>query len=414
MKYLKLFLLLFTVLLLLTACNGDDEPLENSDIISENNEIEEGPSPVKDVTEIIAEYVRLDGSLRLTLPESPVVPYCENAVKYLSKENAKVHYYADSEIKNPGVDTVIEWEYDGEVREYIVEYGLKEDFSDAIYVELGEKSCALNNLFKGAKYYVRVTAHTNSGIYGATGSFETTDVGPRVMTVDGVYNVRDIGGYKTTDGKTTLQGMIYRGGQLDGTYVDEPVHITDKGILTMLNIMNIRYDMDLRGKNEQDLPEKSPIPAAKIKRYGFAGYNTDIDTESGRENLRAVFSDLANPDIYPVYIHCQGGADRTGILCFMINALLGVDVPDLIHDYEFTTFSLYGTRSTTSGGYLPYQDKIRKIVNRFEGDTVKEKVERVLLYVGVTPEEIASIRSIMLGEEVKIGITEVMEPAPAE
>ena len=192
--------------------------------------------------------------------------------------------------------------------------------------------------------------------------------------------------------------MIYRGGQMDGTYVDKPVNITEKGIATMLNVMKIKHDMDLRGANEQELPQESPIPGATFKRYGFSGYNTQVDTESGKENLRAVFSALADPENYPVYIHCQGGADRTGVLCFMINALLGVDINDLIHDYEFTTFSLYGTRSTTSGAYLPYHDKIRSLLNRFEGDSIMEKVENLLLYAGVTPEEIASIRSIMLGE----------------
>lgn len=390
MKKTVLAVLILSVLLF-TACAEELTALEEMEEMT--------PSPVKEIDEIINELAIYDGSLRLTLPEETVVPYCENAQKYLARENGKVHYYADPDVKNPGMDAVIEWEYDGgEDVCYIVEYGLKEDFSDAIRVEVKDKSYALNNLYKGSKYYVRVTAHGNSGIYGATGTFETTDVGPRVMTVDGIYNVRDIGGYMTDSGKTTLQGMIYRGGQLDGTYVDKPVNITEQGKLTMNNILKIRFDMDLRGKTEQGLPEVSPLPAVPIKRYGFSGYNTEVDTEAGRENLRAVFSDLADPDIYPVYIHCQGGADRTGVLCFMINALLGVDKSDLIHDYEFTTFSLYGTRSTTSGAYLPYQEEIRSLVNRFDGDTLKEKVENLLLFAGVTPEEIASIRSIMLGE----------------
>ena len=344
---------------------------------------------------MVNNQIQLDGSITLKLPDSPVIPYHENARKYLSKENGKVHYYESSAVKNPGVDTVIQWEYDSDSSVYTVEYGLSEDFSDAICTEVTEKSISLNNLYKASRYYIRVSTQTDSGRLGAVGSFETTHIGPRVMTVDGIYNVRDIGGYMTQSGKTTLQGMIYRGGQMDGTYVDKPVNITEQGIDTMKNVMGIKFDMDLRGMTEQELEVISPLPDTPIKRYGFKGYNTEVDTESGKENLRAVFSDLADPDIYPVYIHCQGGADRTGVLCFMINALLGVDIADLIHDYEFTTFSMYGARSITSGSYLPYQDNIRKLLDRFEGDTVNEKVENLLLYVGVTPDEIASIRKIM-------------------
>ena len=39
---------------------------------------------------------------------------------------------------------------------------------------------------------------------------------------------------------------------------------------------------------------------------------------------------IADENRYPVYIHCTGGADRTGTLAFLINALLGVGEDDLI------------------------------------------------------------------------------------
>lgn len=372
----KLVILLLTVMILVSCTDTNEEETKMDKALN---------------TSVI-----YDGSVTLTLPEV-AIPYHEKAEKYLSKENGKVHYYYDRKITNPGVDTVIEWDCaHTDVEWFAVEYGLNEDFSNSIKLETSDTRVAINNLYKDSLYHVRVTAICKSKSFGATGTFRTTDVGPRVMTVDGIYNVRDIGGYKTDEGKTTLQGMIYRGGQMDGTYVDEPVNITEKGIDTMINVMKIRHDMDLRGEAEQNLPVISPLPGVSIKRYGFAGYNTEVDTEGGKENLRAVFSALANPDNYPVYIHCQGGADRTGVLCFMINALLGVDTADLIHDYEFTTFSLYGTRSVTTGGYIPYQDKIRELINRFDGESVKEKVENLLLYVGVTPEEIESIRKIMI------------------
>ena len=39
-----------------------------------------------------------------------------------------------------------------------------------------------------------------------------------------------------------------------------------------------------------------------------------------------------------VYFHCAEGADRTGTLAFLIEALLGVSESDLSKDYELTTF----------------------------------------------------------------------------
>ena len=45
-----------------------------------------------------------------------------------------------------------------------------------------------------------------------------------------------------------------------------------------------------------------------------------------------------------MYFHCAGGADRTGTLAFLIEALVGVSENDLSKDYELTTFGPSNTR----------------------------------------------------------------------
>ena len=91
--------------------------------------------------------------------------------------------------------------------EFKVEYGTREDYSDAVTVNTTDKSIAVNNLLRNTKYYVRITASANGYTKTAEDSFKTADIGPRVMTVGGVTNVRDLGGYETSFGKTTLQGI---------------------------------------------------------------------------------------------------------------------------------------------------------------------------------------------------------------
>ena len=72
---------------------------------------------------------------------------------------------------------------------------------------------------------------------------------------------------------------------------------------------------------------------------------------------------------------------------------------DLVHDYEFTTFSMIsmvGARSTVSGLYADYYKSLVDNLQAFEGDSLMKKTENYLLSIGVTAEEIASIRSILL------------------
>lgn len=141
-------------------------------------------------------------------------PYNDQAKAYLTAENPTVDDYAVY-MSDSAQDVKIVLECPVEGAEFKVEYGTREDYSDAVTVNTTDKSIAVNNLLRNTKYYVRITASANGFTKTAEDSFKTADIGPRVMTVGGVLNVRDLGGYETSFGKTTLQGLAFRGAQPD-------------------------------------------------------------------------------------------------------------------------------------------------------------------------------------------------------
>ena len=67
---------------------------------------------------------------------------------------------------------------------------------------------------------------------------------------------------------------------------------------------------------------------------------------------------------------------------------------ELIQDYEFTTFSIFGERNYHGVVYdfKPFVDRLKT----YPGNTLSEKTENYLLSIGVTKEEIDDIRQIML------------------
>ena len=91
-------------------------------------------------------------------------------------------------------------------------------------------------------------------------------------------------------------------------------------------------------------------------------------------------------------MHCTAGADWTGTVCYLLNALLGVSEKDLMKDFEMTSFSIYGLRTDTSGRFM----YLYILLNETNGKNLKEKAEKLLLSIGVTSDEIKSIRSILL------------------
>ena len=295
------------------------------------------------------------------------------AMQYLSAENADISDYAGE--TNDGIQGYnVRWRNTFENASACkVVYSENADFTDAISVnaESGATSCAIYNLKKATAYYLKVVVTTEYGEKESnTINFSTIDKGPRVMKIDGIHNVRDLGGYNTASGRT-LQGLIYRGGALspDNAYFPN-VQLTEAGKKYMSETLKIKTDFDLRNAAQNKGLTESPIPGAVLEYYNADGYDTGI---ANKETYRKIFAALSDKNRYPVYLHCTGGADRTGTVSFLFNALLGVSEKELIQDYEYTSFSIYGERNSKGGKYS--FDKLLAAIKAYDGETLAAKVE---------------------------------------
>lgn len=263
-------------------------------------------------------------------------------------------------------------------------------FTGAKVYTLKDTETAVNvyHLKTGTQYYFRFDLTLSNGsVNNVQGSFKTAE-GPRVLTVEGAANVRDVGGWKTVDGRRIKQGLMYRGTELDGA-VNALYSVTPAGVNTLLAELGIRRDMDLRFK-EDNVTGRDALGAAVAHEYYGIPMYSDIFLPEGKTAIRAVFADLANPSNYPVYLHCTYGMDRTGTVCYVLGALLGMTEEDVLRDYQL---------SSLCHGPLWALDQFNDFVKRFdllEGATLQKKAETYLLSVGVTPEEINSIRAIFL------------------
>ena len=88
------------------------------------------------------------------------------------------------------------------------------------------------------------------------------------------------------------------------------------------------------------------------------GRGTGNTQELYQQAIRSVIGCLEKGKV--VYFHCAGGADRTGTLAFLIEALLGVSESDLSKDYELTTFDgsnkrLRNYRATEDETHILYE-----------------------------------------------------------
>ena len=286
----------------------------------------------------------------------------------------------DTECTYPEVLTFV-WESDSN-EEDCFEISETPDFKESKKYYTYEKRLTIGNLKTGCDYYFRVNGSDLR-------KFSTKENFTRFIKIDGVLNVRDIGGLNIK------QGLLFRGAALD-----VPSKITNEGINTFSDELKIKTELEIRSTNETDY--SLPCIADGVKRIPirYRPY-MEVFEEEHKNGICKIMEIFADENNYPIYFHCFGGADRTGMLALYLRALAG-EPDDIIHtDYELTGLSTYaagsaegadGFRSRNSSYYREFLDELQKFA---PGKSLSHCVENFLKYCGVDESTLNKIRSII-------------------
>ncbi|MCR5184684.1 MAG: tyrosine-protein phosphatase [Bacilli bacterium] len=294
-------------------------------------------------------------------------------------------------------------------KKYVVEISENENMSNPITYQIKKKSLDVYNLKTGTTYYWRVNATYPSNTFTSDIASFTVKSGLRNILVDGLENIRDIGGYALENGKTVKQGLVYRCAKLNESSVATPkITITKKGINTLVNDLGIKTDIDLR-KTELDEEGNDEIGGIKSSPLGdtvkyencpmyyegstVLSHTNSAKNESNRQNIAKMFNLLGDRNNYPLIFHCTQGKDRTGAMAFLLETLLGVQDDDIYHDYLFTNLSKIGggycqVKAIESGYYF--------VLRKYNGETYQERAINYLLDIGVTQQTINNILDILI------------------
>lgn len=267
------------------------------------------------------------------------------------------------------------------------------------YAYSDNNKISLTNLELGKKYYFKVV---NKNRVIEQGTFNTNPGIIRNLDVDGMKNVRDMGGYQTGLGYFK-PNMIYRTSELNNSVMDgeNDSYVTLDGARTLINDFKIKTEIDLRMVDEE-IP--TPFIDTSILKYTYkANVNLvqlDIDyngfnilSTKERKKIRQFFNELSDINNYPVCFHCHIGTDRTGMFGAALHALLGGDADHIYYDYMFSNFAYIGGARTEDG----INNSFFNYVNDYHGSTLADKTYNLLTeQVEIPAAQLDAIRDILL------------------
>jgi protein-tyrosine phosphatase len=249
------------------------------------------------------------------------------------------------------------------------------DFTGEVVRETTVKYYELWNSELGETYYYKA-ATSEAGLSSASVKQLTVATqAPRNLSVGGISNFRDVGGWKSSLIKNGVvkQGLYYRCAQFNS------IKTAGKAELKRLGI---KLDIDMRDRPPSSSPASSSDWKIEIMDARVAS-GTESSRWEGTGGIAAtykkIFEAIANADQKPIALHCTHGADRTGITSFFLLGLLGVNEDDIGRDYVLTRFA--GERAV-----LPLDDstgtsEIAKWftkTNALEGATFADKMYKHL------------------------------------
>ena len=213
----------------------------------------------------------------------------------------------------------------------------------------------------------------------------------RHVSLQGAHNFRDLGGYRTHDGRTTRWGHLFRSDTLDD--------LTEQDLSYLQNVLGITRLVDLREPSAARILDglvlsttvrytQMPLDNDNISRIG-AGlrtvpgmvnrYEMWLKNPTFGSRVAETINLISSYEAAPMVFYCTMGKDRTGILAAMILGSIGVIEEDIVWDYALS--AEYADQTVLKMKQDPENSVFFSLLPRWALESSPETMETVLATV---------------------------------
>ncbi len=166
------------------------------------------------------------------------------------------------------------------------------------------------------------------------------------LHVDGLLNLRDLGGLPIEGGGETRFGRLLRS--------DSPHNIDEDGVRALADA-GVSTVVDLRTASERNERPNLLVSVERIQTVSAPIFEDDTPFPEGLRTatdvyswwlrdlgtgIKAAMSAIADSPSAPILVHCHAGKDRTGVVVALVLLLAGVGVDAIADDYALSGVQL--------------------------------------------------------------------------
>lgn len=230
-----------------------------------------------------------------------------------------------------------------------------------------------------------------------------------VVTLDlkGTRNTRDLGGYKTLEGKSLRCNLIFRSDNTD--------NLTDADIEKLKNDYNLKCVIDLRYSTEiASSPDRLshidgidyynvPLSISKEQMKNLIKGKIDlgdayIQSLNQKDMVKKIFEIISSVEDGAILFHCTNGKDRTGTVATLLLGLNRVSKEDIVNNYSVTYELIKGSDSVRNGIKKYGTDAVFKSNPEYMAKLIEYiecnfgNVENYLLSCGISQQSLDKIK----------------------
>ncbi len=172
------------------------------------------------------------------------------------------------------------------------------------------------------------------------------------LRVEGVHNIRDLGGYPLAEGGVTREQVLIRASGLDQVPASAQQQLIDYGVKTVI---------DLRDEWEVEhypnvFARSTAVEYVNLPMIGSKLSNSDVwkaelqscqhlhemyarFLDRCQKQIGAIVSAIAESPAVTIF-HCYAGKDRTGIITALVLGTVGVSEQLIVEDYAASSAQL--------------------------------------------------------------------------